>query len=107
MTTQRNINKMSEWERRDAIRDAAKDLDRALKLFGIDESPIAELLASETVGEMESRLDEIMTPECSCRKGDGYCSGNHSFPPWFMRKAKPEARAFSQLWRQIQKAKEG
>ncbi|OFW58411.1 MAG: hypothetical protein A2Y75_01500 [Candidatus Solincola sediminis] len=99
MATQRQINRMDKHDRRDALKSAAMDLDLALNLFGVDEEPIAALLAAETEPEMIDRLDDIMTPECHCEKGDSECS--HAFPRWFMRQSKPQARAFERLWRQI------
>lgn len=102
MSSQREINRMSSWERDRLLRNLASDLNSALNLFGIDQEPISNLLKPHTEQEIEAILDEIMTPECSCRKGDSSCESNgHGFPPWFIRQAEPAAKAFLQAWKQI------
>ena len=102
MSTQREINRMSSWERDRYLQDRARNLDSALNLFGVNQEPISNLLEPHTEREIEAILAEIMTPECSCRKGDSSCeSAGHGFPPWFIRQAEPAAKAFLQAWKQI------
>ncbi len=103
--TQRQINRMSDHERSELLRDLARDINSRLNLFGVDDEPISGLLDPvATEREIEYRLGEIMRPECSCRKGDSSCQHNHGFPPWFMRLAQPAATAFLRAWRQVDRA---
>jgi hypothetical protein len=105
MSTQREINRMSSWERDRLLQSLASHLDSALNLFGINQEPISNLLEPHTEREIESILDEIMTPECACRKGDSSCESNgHGFPPWFVAQAQPAARAFLKAWKQVAKS---
>ncbi len=106
MATQREINRMSDYDRRQLLRNCIRELNSQLNLFGIDSEPLDGLLDSLAAErEIEYRLDEIMKPQCSCRKGDSSCESNgHGFPPWFMREAEPAAHRFLKTWRQIAKA---
>lgn len=99
--TQREINKMTVEERWAELRKAAGRLDKAMNLFGTDDEPINGLLdADASEGEIERRLDKIMEPECSCRKG----SCDHAFPAWFCREQQPVANEYMRLYRQCRKA---
>lgn len=103
--TQREINRMSEHESRQLLRGIALELDRALNLFGVDSEPISDLLGPLTEREMETKLDEILAPECNCRRGDSRCElAGHGFPPWFCERARPIANRFARTWKQIAKS---
>jgi hypothetical protein len=105
MSTQREINSMSDWERDRALREKAEQLNSSLNLFGVNQEPISNLLEAHTQKEVEALLDELMTPECNCRRGDSSCEASgHGFPPWFMKNAQPAAREFLKLWKQIAKS---
>lgn len=100
MTTKRQIDRMSKADRQDLLLNAAKALNSALNLYGVDEPPISDLLESESEMEMEARLGDIMTPECHCRRVKG-ADCDHAFPAWFVRRAQAEARAFARVWKQV------
>lgn len=99
--TQREINRLTDYERDRLLYDAVEKINSALNLHGADSEPLSDLLGPLTEREVEAKLDEIMRPECSCRKNDRYCQDNHLFPPWFMKQAEPAAKEFLKLWKQI------
>lgn len=101
--TQREYNKLDRWERAQAIRHAAEDLNAALNLFGSDAEPITNVTDATDERTAEREMDRLMTPECSCRRG----TCDHAFPAWFVREAQPQAKALLRLVIQDMRATSG
>ena len=95
--TQRDLNRMDRWARTQAIREAATEVNGALNLFGLDASPISDILDADTDGEIDRACDALLTPECSHRRG----ACDHAFPPHFVRSAATEVNALRRLATQM------
>lgn len=99
--TQRAFNKLDDWDQICVVHDAARAVDRALHLHGVDASPLREIVEAQTLEEAERRIAELRTPSCACRSGER-C--DHPFPRHFLRQASRELSALSRVCRQYHRA---